>query len=320
MRAQPGYKKTRAGNTLPRMLPFGRKARDLEDYYPNLDGRHGYCFCGCGEKTSIAKATNAMRGTRAGEPVSFLQGHHQRVKPYSGKLSEDQIQQIRYLWKNAPLSSGRIADIVCPGTTKSYVRSVANNEKARDPSYEPPTQRERHNLLYGIVSRRCPICGDPFEVSRGKVRLRQRITCLERECVREYRRRLAVESGFIHERSAQERAEASRAARERWESGIYDSVARPPTPLQLEWASQGFPDERPAYVEPDHWEALRLHLAEGLSYEECARRFGGSSHRYQYRAKRAAEDLRRGTSRSRVYPKKREAALRRWRDAKGQWG
>ncbi len=35
----------------------------------------GYCQCGCGQKTSIAKQSNSRRGDVRGEPVKFLPGH-----------------------------------------------------------------------------------------------------------------------------------------------------------------------------------------------------------------------------------------------------
>jgi hypothetical protein len=36
----------------------------------------GYCECGCGEKTPIAKKTRAIYGYRKGEPQRFVKNHH----------------------------------------------------------------------------------------------------------------------------------------------------------------------------------------------------------------------------------------------------
>lgn len=36
----------------------------------------GYCLCGCGGKTKVAKQTDAQRGLRKGQPQKFIQGHH----------------------------------------------------------------------------------------------------------------------------------------------------------------------------------------------------------------------------------------------------
>ena len=39
----------------------------------------GYCQCGCGGKTSIARRNNTRSGFVRGEPVRFLPGHHRPV-------------------------------------------------------------------------------------------------------------------------------------------------------------------------------------------------------------------------------------------------
>ena len=41
----------------------------------------GYCQCGCGAKTSIAKQTNARYGQVKGQPVRFRVGHATRIPP-----------------------------------------------------------------------------------------------------------------------------------------------------------------------------------------------------------------------------------------------
>jgi hypothetical protein len=40
---------------------------------------HGYCHCGCGERTPIANRTRAGRGYAKGEPLRFLMNHHFRL-------------------------------------------------------------------------------------------------------------------------------------------------------------------------------------------------------------------------------------------------
>jgi len=37
---------------------------------------YGYCHCGCGKKTNIAKVTRNNRGQKKGEPVHFIYNHH----------------------------------------------------------------------------------------------------------------------------------------------------------------------------------------------------------------------------------------------------
>ena len=38
----------------------------------------GNCACGCGGRTSVAKASERSRGVRRGEPRRFIRGHHRR--------------------------------------------------------------------------------------------------------------------------------------------------------------------------------------------------------------------------------------------------
>jgi len=42
---------------------------------------YGYCQCGCGQKTNIAKATRSARGLSKGDPHKYCQGHHAKVNP-----------------------------------------------------------------------------------------------------------------------------------------------------------------------------------------------------------------------------------------------
>ena len=41
----------------------------------------GYCQCGCGERTSIARHDDPRKGAIAGEPRRFLHGHNMRSHP-----------------------------------------------------------------------------------------------------------------------------------------------------------------------------------------------------------------------------------------------
>ena len=40
----------------------------------------GYCQCGCGQKTTIAKHTNAERGITKGQPNHYLRGHRAEMR------------------------------------------------------------------------------------------------------------------------------------------------------------------------------------------------------------------------------------------------
>lgn len=45
----------------------------------------GYCRCGCGQKTAIAKKTRTAMGHQKGEPLNYLNGHNY----YSNKKGPD---------------------------------------------------------------------------------------------------------------------------------------------------------------------------------------------------------------------------------------
>lgn len=42
---------------------------------------YGYCHCGCGQKTKVAKYNDSHHGLVAGEPLKFLNGHNGRRPP-----------------------------------------------------------------------------------------------------------------------------------------------------------------------------------------------------------------------------------------------
>lgn len=46
--------------------------------YDTSDIPYGYCHCGCGEKTSIAKKTSTREGVKKGEPHKFARCHNSR--------------------------------------------------------------------------------------------------------------------------------------------------------------------------------------------------------------------------------------------------
>lgn len=42
---------------------------------------HGFCECGCGEKTPISPVSCASRELVRGKPLRFIHGHNQRIRP-----------------------------------------------------------------------------------------------------------------------------------------------------------------------------------------------------------------------------------------------
>ena len=316
MRAQPGYKKGPQGTpALARMLPYKRQVRHLEDDYENRDGRYGYCFCGCGEKTNIPNYTHAQKGRFAGEPNTFVQGHAARMQKRPRRLSDEQVEQVRWLWQNSPMTSREIGEMV--GISGSFTGAIARNEKYYDPDYTPISGKERLRIVCAKVERECPICGEKFWIGQFKLKSRQKVTCWSEECVLEMRRIIA-RANRKKEWSEEDRENLRQRMKVNREAGRYDNIARPKTRLQEKWEGK-LPEEKPDYLDERFWQAIVLHVIDGISYEECSRRFGGSDHLYQYRAKRADEDLERGGPRLVDNSRKKAAAKRRWRNQRGEF-
>lgn len=42
---------------------------------------YGYCHCGCGQRTSIAKRNRLSEGIRKGEPMPYARGHNKNCRP-----------------------------------------------------------------------------------------------------------------------------------------------------------------------------------------------------------------------------------------------
>lgn len=70
----------------------------------------GLCRCGCGEATLIAKQTRTSRGWVKGEPLRFIYGHHQRVKPrrppLESFLAKVDKTDTCWLWTGATRPTG----------------------------------------------------------------------------------------------------------------------------------------------------------------------------------------------------------------------
>jgi hypothetical protein len=64
---------------------------------------YGYCHCGCGQQTAIAKKTQASQGDIAGKPRKYVRFH--QPKPGRKRLSDEQF--IEALWSKVNMSPGQ---------------------------------------------------------------------------------------------------------------------------------------------------------------------------------------------------------------------
>jgi hypothetical protein len=63
---------------------------------------YGYCHCGCGEKTALAKKTNSRQGHIKGQPVRFLTAHHCRLHTPQYLIDENGC----WVWQRAVGGNG----------------------------------------------------------------------------------------------------------------------------------------------------------------------------------------------------------------------
>lgn len=57
---------------------------------------YGYCHCGCGQKTNIAKKTRNSQGVVAGEPRKYIHNHHHKIIPIDGMSFSGGYTKIKF--------------------------------------------------------------------------------------------------------------------------------------------------------------------------------------------------------------------------------
>jgi hypothetical protein len=81
--------------------------------------KYGYCHCGCGQKTTIAKQNHKPYGWVKGEPLRFVSGHNRRAD-LVGKV----FGRLTVLNKNEQKSNGKRSyyDCLCECGKKTTVQ------------------------------------------------------------------------------------------------------------------------------------------------------------------------------------------------------
>jgi len=67
---------------------------------------YGYCQCGCGEQTKLAKVTSRRDGHVKGEPLRFVHGHNGRVADATPRLCECGCGQFTKIAKRTYSAEG----------------------------------------------------------------------------------------------------------------------------------------------------------------------------------------------------------------------
>lgn len=72
----------------------------------DLEIPHGYCHCGCGQRTRLAPRTHRRDGHVKGEPLRYIRGHHKRL--YRAEYTEEDrgFPTPCWIWQKATRADG----------------------------------------------------------------------------------------------------------------------------------------------------------------------------------------------------------------------
>lgn len=120
----------------------------------------GFCECGCGEKTPIAKISSARAGWIRGEPIRFIHGHNFRIGNLNG------------LWKGEDASYGTLHDwLSLHYPRKGRCESCGATGRTEHAFLRHPEKHTRNRDDYRELCvpchRRMDICGHPTNCKRG---------------------------------------------------------------------------------------------------------------------------------------------------------
>ena len=176
---------------------------------------YGYCHCGCGQKTNIAKITNRKCGHEKGKPYTYLLGHAIRVntnrKGYY--LVGYEIKDCGYdtpcwVWRHDikapyPMSNGRrVYRILYEQKYGSLPKGTQSHHKCRNkrcvnPDHIQPLSPQKHGEIHGGDARGVVRMGN--DVIGKKLTLTQAQEIRKLYASREYtHRKLANMYGIVH--------------------------------------------------------------------------------------------------------------------------
>lgn len=81
-----------------------------------FETRPGYCLCGCGDLTALARATNARIGIRKGQPNRFVAGHYSTYRARVAAAVRDES----YFWPKVNRAPGNACWEWTGATRKGY--------------------------------------------------------------------------------------------------------------------------------------------------------------------------------------------------------
>jgi len=61
--------------------------------------RDGFCWCGCGGKTNVAKKSDKYKGNVKGQPIRFIAGHQRRSAPVQYEVMDTGYKTPCWVWQ-----------------------------------------------------------------------------------------------------------------------------------------------------------------------------------------------------------------------------
>jgi len=86
--------------------------------WPNIEVPFGYCHCGCGQRTNIAKEANRRKGHIAGQPMRFVRGHRARLPQF--RPTGPRPGWLEHFWEQAEPVEGPLATLCWRWTGAKY--------------------------------------------------------------------------------------------------------------------------------------------------------------------------------------------------------
>jgi hypothetical protein len=121
---------------------------------------YGYCHCGCGRKTNLAKYTSHTIGHIKDEPVRYIRGHAGAM----ASRREPSLGERLCRCHNEPMYQNGSRRWLCPKTSRERVKRYYYAQREADPRYN---LRVRVRREYGLtldeydtlLAGGCTICG-----------------------------------------------------------------------------------------------------------------------------------------------------------------
>lgn len=143
-----GIQKPRRGSNHPEHDPRSRALSDPDSNSSPPLFPYGYCQCGCGQKTTIAKSNCNTYGWVKGEPKRYMSGHNRRLypKPKADFLVEDRGHDTPcWIWQRSKRGRGY-------GALRKNGKTIAAHRYYYEQEYGPIPEGKELDHLCRVTS------------------------------------------------------------------------------------------------------------------------------------------------------------------------